>query len=455
MRASSKVTLAILLLCGIGVVPLGCASEADSAANLEEQTVTVQRGDLVVEVTAAGNLELSHTEDLAFDISGTVGEVMVEEGDYAEKGQSVATLGTSDWEDEISTLERQLRSAERDLLQAEINLENAEDALEEAEEETTTTVTGDIVRREIDSREIDMRELEVELAELRLEDAQIALGNAQEDLDEAKSKSPVVVAPFDGFIVSVNVEGGDEVLEGTIAVVLADPSMFQASLMVSEMDIFQIEVGGEAWVEVDAVSGLRLPASVVHISPTATIQSGVVNYEVEVEVKSLEAVMQERREAREATPSDGLPERIQQAIEAGEITEEQAEEMMNRMQQAQGAQQGQAPTMLPEDFQLREGLTVTVSIVVEERSDVLLVPNGAITSRGQRSYVQAVSPDGTTEERSIQTGISDWQYTEVTDGLSEGEEIIVSGGTATATAATEQQDRRGGMMIPGWGGPPR
>jgi len=455
MRASSKVTLAILLLCGIGVVPLGCASESDSAANLEEQTATVQRGDLVVEVTAAGNLELSHTEDLAFDISGTVGEVMVEEGDYVEKGQLLATLGTSDWEDEIGTLEEQLRNAERSLLQAEINLENAEDALEEAEEETTTTVTGDIVQREIDSREIDIRELEVELAELRLEDAQIALGDAQEDLDEAKSKSPVVAAPFDGFIIGVNVEGGDEVLEGTIAVVLADPSMFQAGLLVSEMDIFQIEVGKEAWVEVDAVSGLRLPASVVRISPTAAIQSGVVNYEVEVEVESLEAVMQERQEAREATSSEELPERIQQAIEAGEITQEQAEEMMNRMQQAQGARQGQAPTMLSEGFQLREGLTVTVSIVVEERSDVLLVPNGAITTQAGRTYVQVVSPDGTTEERAIQTGISDWQYTEVTSGLSEGEEIVVSEGTATTTAATEEQERRGGMMIPGLGGPPR
>ncbi len=453
-RVSNKMTLAIMLLGGIGVAALGCGPEADSAENTEEQTVTVQRGDLVVEVTAAGNLELSHTEDLPFDISGTVGEVMVEEGDYVEEGQSVATLGTSDWEDEIGTLERQLRSAERDLLQAEINLENAEDALEEAEEETSTTVTGDIVRREVDSREIDIRELEVELAELRLGDAQIALRDAQEDLDKAKAKSLVVVAPFDGFIASVNVEGGDEVLEGTIAVVIADPSMFQASLMVSEMDIFQIEVGGEAWVEVDAVSGLRLPASVAHISPTATIQSGVVNYEVEVEVESLAALTQELREEREDLSWGGSFERIERDIEEGRITEEQAEETMNWMQQAQEAQAGQVPTMPLEEVQLREGLTVTVSIVVEERSDVLLVPNGAISSRGPQSYVQVALPDGTTEERSIHTGISDWQYTEVTDGLSEGEEIVVSESTATTTA-TEEQDRRGGIMIPGFGGPPR
>jgi hypothetical protein len=42
-----------------------------------------------------------------------------------------------------------------------------------------------------------------------------------------------------------------------------------------------------------------------------------------------------------------------------------------------------------------------------------------------------VSKDGVAEERVIQVGISDWQFTEVTDGLSEGEQIIVPQGTTT------------------------
>ena len=206
--------------------------------------------------------------------------------------------------------------------------------------------------------------------------------------------------------------------------------------MVSEMDILQVKLGGEAWVQLDAMSGLTLPAKVTHIAPTATIQSGVVNYKVKVELESLEAVMQERQEAVQKIQQGELPERLQQAIEEGRITREQAEEMIKQGQQGEGGQPGQMPTMIPEDFQLREGLTVTVTIIVEERNDVLLVPNRAITRRGMETYVQ-VSKDGVIEERAIKTGISNWQYTEVTDGLSEGEQVVVPE-TTTTTSTTQR-----------------
>jgi HlyD family secretion protein len=111
--------------------------------------------------------------------------------------------------------------------------------------------------------------------------------------------------------------------------------------------------------------------------------------------------------------------------------------------------QGQLPTMsIPENFQLREGLTVTVTIIVEERADVLLVPNAAVTIQGMQSYVEVITASGETEQRTVQTGISDWQFTEITDGLSEGEEILVPQGTVTTT---ETQQRPGGMMF--FGGP--
>jgi hypothetical protein len=193
------------------------------------------------------------------------------------------------------------------------------------------------------------------------------------------------------------------------------------------------------------MSGLTLPAEVTHISPTATIQSGVVNYRVKVEVASLEEMVQERQtaqqEAMQKVEQGELPERLQQAIEEGQITREQAEEMIKQMQQGQGRQQGQVLTTTSEDFQLREGLTVTVTIVVEEVINVLLVPNTAITTQGGQGYVQVVSPDGAAEERMIQTGISDWQFTEVTEGLSEGEQIIVPQGTTTTNAPTQQRPR--------------
>jgi len=427
-----------LVLCGVGAFLLISAFKPESEPVSENQAITVQRGDLTVDITASGNLALSLKKELAFDIPGQVGEItveeiLVEEGDSVEQGQVIAKLDTSEWDGVLTTLER-------DLLQAEINLENAEYALDSAEGETTTSIVGDVVVKECaDSRQIDIKEMQVELAQARFDDARKAL-------EAALEKSPKITAPFDGFITKVNVAGGDEVLTGTVAVELADPNKFEADILVSEMDILQVKLEGEAWVQVDAMQGMSLPAKITHISPTATIQAGVVNYEVKVELQSLEAVQQEQQQARqeesESIQQVELPERLKQAIEEGKITQEQAEEIMKKMQQ------GQTPTTIPEDFQLREGLTVTVSIIVAERSDVLLVPNGAIITQGGQTYVQVLSPDGTIEQRAITTGIGDWQYTEVTEGLNEGEQVVVpQGTTSTTTTPQRNQGPPGGMFF--------
>ena len=272
-----------------------------------------------------------------------------------------------------------------DLLQATTNLEKAEAAL--------AAVTTDPLQ-------IEAKRLQVQLTEAQLKDA-------EKELAQAHDTSPEVKAPFAGFITKVNVEGGDEIKKGTVAVTLADPTKFEAELTVSEMDIFQVKLGGDASAQVDAMPGLSLPAKVTHISPTATIQSGVVNYKVKVEIESLQSVMQERQEG--------------------------------------GGRQAM-PAMLPEDFQLKEGVTVTVSIIVEERNDVLLVPNKAIISRGRETLVQVLK-DGVIEEHAIQTGMSNWQYTEVTSGLSEGEKVIVP--KATTTTPTPQQRQPQPGIVPG------
>jgi HlyD family secretion protein len=417
----SKIVLTVVL-CGVTAFFVTSAFKSGSAPVPEYQVATVQRGDLAIDISASGNLALSVTEDLAFEISGTVDEILVEEGDSVKEGQLLVKLDTSEWDQELISLQA-------DFLQAQINLQNAEIALDKAEEDADATTQD----------EIDIKKIQVKLAKLHLE-------NAREALTESLEVSPEIVAPFDGFITNVNVSGGDEVKKGTVAVTLADPNKFEAEILVSEMDIAQVKVGGNATVQVDAVQGLSLPAKVTHIAPTATIQSGVVNYKVKVEVESLESVMQERQEAMqkamEEISSTELSERIKQAIEEGLITQEQAAEMMELRQQAQGGQQGQVSTTIPENFQLREGLTATVSLIVQQKSDVLLVPNSAITTQGRQTYVQVLSPDGTIEQRAITTGITDYVNTEVTEGLSEGEKVVIPQGTTTTTTTTSRPGRQ-------------
>jgi hypothetical protein len=223
---------------------------------------------------------------------------------------------------------------------------------------------------------------------------------------------------------------------------VADPTRFEAELLVSETNIFKVKLGGEARVQLDVMPTFNLPASVTYISPTATIQSGVVNYEVTVELESLETIRQQQAMQEQ-----------QGATQQGQITQQQAGGTTGQRQQ--GGQSELIP-IIPEDFQLKEGLTITVSILVEEKNDVLMVPNRAITYQGREAYVQVVSPDGTIEARLIQTGISDSQNTEVTSGLSEGEQVVIPQ-TTTTTPTTSQQGSPGGMMMPfgvGGEGPP-
>ncbi|MBA7702218.1 hypothetical protein ES703_110976 [subsurface metagenome] len=119
-----KIMLITSILGGLLSAPaLSCTSESESTVS-ESQIVTVQRGDLTIDIAAAGNLALSRTEDLAFEIAGTVEEVLVEEGDSVKEGEVLAKLDTSEWDKELTNLEM-------DLVQAEINLKNAELALAE------------------------------------------------------------------------------------------------------------------------------------------------------------------------------------------------------------------------------------------------------------------------------------------------------------------------------------
>ncbi|MBI2288414.1 MAG: HlyD family efflux transporter periplasmic adaptor subunit, partial [Chloroflexi bacterium] len=340
---------------------------------------------------------------------------------------------------------------EEELATQRRKVELAQEQVEEAKEAVEA-----VAKKKL---QVEQAEGNIEDAHLAIDDAEKALEDARTNLDRARGKSPLITAPFAGFVIKVNVEGGDEIKTGTVAMVIADPNKFEADILVSEMDILQIKLAGEAWVQVDARPEIKLPAKVTHISPTATIQQGVVNYTVKVELQSLEGTIQQRQPASDnlssANITSGAPARgFRQPFGSGNLTQEQIEQMRQPSQQARAgqtrSQSVEMPTRIAENFQLREGLTITVSIIVDERQNVLLVPNQAITRQGQETYVQ-VEKEGITEKRSIRTGISNYQFTEVIEGLSEGEQVIVPQGTATTVPATQSGQRQGGIFVPGVG----
>jgi len=505
-----KVILAMVVLAGLTVPLASCGTQP---AEAEVQVAAVARGNLTINITAAGNLAFAKTEDLAFEVASTVDEVLVQAGDVVEKGKVLAKLDTSAWEDHLSSLEdqwiakqRALTAAERDLETKKRTIATKERDVLSAQNTVTNTVkalagiketyswtnveaaqaelarartylqyaldnraeaTGGMttiwdravtnaqaqltaaetklnsVLTVLTSEEWLIKENEVTIARGRLADAQtavndahVAVADAQIAIDDAKravtkarnayddalATSLNIAAPFDGFISKVNVKGGDEVNKGTIAVQIVDPARFEVEIMVNQMDIFQVKQDGEARVAADALPGVQLPAKITHISPTAAVQSGVVNYSVKVELVS-------------TTP---LPS-------AGTSTQPISAPTSTGGQGRGGVSSGQRS--VSQSVQLKEGLSVTVSIVVAERNDIILVPSRAITREGMTSYVQVQKDAKTTEKRAIKTGISNGSYTEVLEGLNEGETIILPTVTAPQSSQTNQP-RLPGMGIP-------
>jgi multidrug efflux pump subunit AcrA (membrane-fusion protein) len=267
--------------------------------------------------------------------------------------------------------------------------------------------------------------LNLEYTEADVEKARENIETITENLEEARSKSPDMTAPFDGFIVDVNVKGGDEVIRGTVAVSVADPDQFQADIYVNETEILDVEIGTGATVIADAIDGMAFPATVTHISPTATISSGVVNYTVRVELTDMEELFSgfEPPEGSEIPEGAEMPEGMD--IPDGssfEFSPEDSGDVLNEMKNT--------------EYDLRDGMSVTVSLIITSETDVLLVPYTAVTTVGPQSFVDVVLENGETEQRQVTVGSTNYTYTAITSGLSEGEIVAIPEGTGYSSSSS-------------------
>ena len=435
---------AAIVTCVIAVLLLpGCTGKAESSTG---GTATVQRGNLNINILASGNLLTSREENLAFYSAGTVKEVLVKIGDAVEAGKVLAKLDTA-------TLEISLTQAQINVDKARLNLGNA--------------VSGN------DGKAPDP--LNISSMEQDLKIAQANLAVAEKLLQQA-----TIVAPFAGLIAEVNVVPGDQVTASTVAVRLIDPVNFQTDVLVNETQIYQLKIGTPATVQVVAVPDVTFPATVKLISETPTVTSNVVNYTVTValdpvDAAAIKALSAIQTAAGTASPRPRTPGVGGQTSGAQTATDNRSSyrppfpgqpsdnrtatdnrTFTRRPFAGQGtgsagqSQQTQSTTNLPQNFRLREGLTVTISIIAEQRADILLVPNKAITSRGGKYYVQLVS-EGKAAEKLIQAGITDGQNTEVINGIAEGDIVSTATNITVPTTTTNSQQQRGGQgtQIPG------
>lgn len=217
---------------------------------------------------------------------------------------------------------------------------------------------------------------ELEDAEYDYDTAESSLSKTESDLAET-----VITAPMDGVVVGEPKSAGTMAVQGnsnpTIIMTIADMSRKQIIAKVDETDIGSVKVGQKANFTVDTYNGKTFTATVSRISQTDVTNSWNINT---------------------SATSTTTPTVIYYYVVL-DVDD-------------------------PENL-LLPAMTARVDIVTDEKENALVVPISALKTDSSGSYVMVASGKEQ-EKRYVSTGIYSDEYVEITDGLTDGEQLVVT-----------------------------
>jgi RND family efflux transporter MFP subunit len=258
----------------IGIV-LGVVLTRGAGPEATPTTVNVTRGDIVKTVLVDGNLEMPNKAYLSFGVTGTVTEVLVDEGNNVTKGQVLARLDAQSLNSSVKTAELQVEIAEAQVRAARAQYEIAQINLDEG---------GLGESEEVLEQRVDIAEASWETAKMNLKIAKLSLASAKLNLEKA-----VIVAPFDGLVTDITITEGKEISAATLAtpaISLVDTSEIELRGFIDEIDVAMVQLGQEANILLDALPDEEINGRVTFISPIGTIRAGVVSYETTITLEN-------------------------------------------------------------------------------------------------------------------------------------------------------------------------
>lgn len=334
-------------------------------------TAPIDRGNIQARVTATGTVQPTKTVLIGSQVSGRIQDLYVDFNSKVTKGQVLARL-------DPLLLQASLDQARANLAAAQANLAGAQAVARDAARQHARTqqlAAGLLVAQ----AEAETAQSSAEAAQARVTASHGAVALAQAAVEQAKLQLSytAIVSPIDGIVISRSVDVGQ-----TVAASLQAPTLFtlaedlkkmQVEASVAEADIGKIASEMGAIFTVDAFPGRTFAGKVRQVrSAPQTIQN-VVTYTVVIDVDN-------------------------------------------------------------GDFALRPGMTANVTFVYADKADVLRVPNAALRFRppdaapsGKQVNSEKtvfVLDAGTAKPVTVRVGISDGVYTEVVNGLTEGDVAI-------------------------------
>jgi multidrug efflux pump subunit AcrA (membrane-fusion protein) len=253
----------------------GCRHETSVVAS-DQMPVPIQvRTPAVVEraesVTASGSVEGSETADVGFLVSGRVLRVLVEEGQYVKKGQLLAEIEPTDYQNALNTATAQKEAAQATAQKADAGIRKQE--LEQARIEFERWADEYkrnkflVERKSLPPNDFEKIEAAYKASKERYELAQEgtrredrATANAQahaaaaQAVEEQKRLNDTrLVAPISGSVAMRKVDPGQSVAAGTAVFTIVDLNPVKVRVGVPEAEIGKVHQGGTAEITIPSL----------------------------------------------------------------------------------------------------------------------------------------------------------------------------------------------------------
>ena len=359
-----------------------------------EKIVTVERGDVARSVVARGKIEPLSSVGIKSKANGIIKALLVDAGESVTQGQILAELDKEDLEAAVREA-KATRDAEEANVQAAIAAE-AKARIETANPELEFTrrdyerAQGLFKEKIASQQQLDdaerayqicrnrqqLLDATVETAAAQTQQARARAAAAKASLDRAGETLgyATIRAPISGIVLQRPTEVGDAVSSllnlgsaASLIMILGDTSSVYIKGDVDEADIGKTELNQRVRTKVESYPNESFEGVVKRIAPMGKDQNNVTTFEVRVTISN-----------------------------------------------PQG--------------KLRVGMTANAEIVLEERKNVLLVPETALVYEKDKStWVQLLAP-GTKQgwrKAPVKIGISNGQRTQVTGGLKEGDKLVL------------------------------
>lgn len=195
-----------------------------------------------------------------------------------------------------------------------------------------------------------------------------------------------VHAPFGGVIAKVSVKKEGSVSSATnLATIISHQKIAEISL--NEVDVATVKVGQRVTLTFDAIDNLSITGEVAEVDALGTVTQGIVYYSVKIVFDT-------------------------------------------------------------QDEKVKPGMSVSATIITDVKQDILLVPNAAVKSSGERYYVE-VMENNIPRNQIVEMGLSNDTMTEIKGGLKEGDKVVTQTTTVNAQTTTSNTPSNRSFMMMG------